>query len=148
MNATGTVTRGALLLLAAAATASACGSSGSSPVESRVGVGASCAAPVVSVAPRTSHPGATVEVAGRWFAADCYDTGQPGSPPALTNLRLVVSQRGRAWTVASGFAASGHDYTFHLGVRLPQDLHPGRATLAVENYGRPVVLHVSRATGR
>jgi hypothetical protein len=137
--------RSAVLVLAVASAAACGGSSGPDRVTSRPGQvagGASCAAPYLTITPKVSGAGDQVQVGGRWFAADCYDTGQSGMPPPLTNLSLQLSQAGRSWTVASGIDASGSEYTFITAVRLPHDLHPGRAHLAIAGYGRPVTFHV------
>jgi hypothetical protein len=143
MNPAVPLTRGALLVVAAFLAASACGGGSSSP---RVvgGEAASCAGPYLSLTHKVARVGETVPVAGRWFAADCYDTGQPGAPPPLTDLRLQLSQSGQIWTVASGVAASGPQYTFNVAIQVPHGVHPGPAKLAVKDYGRPIVLHVAR----
>jgi hypothetical protein len=108
----------------------------------RMGAAASCVGPQLSVTPAAAHAGDTVRASGEWFAADCFDTGQAGTPPPLTKLLLHVSQRERGWTVASGVNASGSHYTFDLPIELPSELRPGLATVAVVDHGAPVDVHV------
>jgi len=129
-----------VMALLAASTA-ACG--GTSSATQTAGMAASCVSPMLSVTPTTAHARDTVHVFGKWFAADCYDTGQAGQPPGLTHLRLVITQAGRAWTVASDITASGKDFTFDVPVRLPHALQPGTAQLKVVDYGAPARIQVS-----
>jgi hypothetical protein len=106
------------------------------------GGAASCAAPVLTVAPAVADAGDTVHANGKWFAADCYDTGQTGTPPALTGLTLHVSQRGQTWTVASQVDASGSDYTFDVPIDLPAGLQPGSAEVQVDGHGAAAEVQV------
>jgi hypothetical protein len=84
-----------------------------------------------------------IRVVGRWFAADCHDTGQAGQPPPLTGLHLQLSQNGRDWTVGTAVNASGPRYMFRTSIELPDDVRPGSATLKVENYGQGAVVQVT-----
>src|SRR4051794_36089654 len=86
-------------------------SGGASPPEKTIGgqdgVPASCGGAAPTVRPTPAAAGDAVHVTGKWFAADCYDTGQPGTPPPLTGLTLEVSQSGTSWPVAHDVDASG-----------------------------------------
>jgi hypothetical protein len=96
---------------------------------------ASCAGPRLTVTPSAARVGDTAEVSGEWFAADCYDSGQSGSPPPLTAMSVTLSQDGRTWTVASSVAADGESYAFRVPIRIPTGLRIGPATVAVPDHG-------------
>jgi hypothetical protein len=131
-------------LVAAGGLLAACSSSGSQTIQGEVS--ASCVGPTLAITPHVAGAGATVRADGKWFAADCYDTGQPGSPPALTAMKVQVSQSGQVWTVATGIDAGGDDYSFHVPLQLPEGLHPGSATVEVAGYGRPTKVLIRAAT--
>ena len=138
----------AVATVALAATACSGGSDGAAPDEStspaggEVGVAASCVGPTLSVDPETVRAGDEVTASGEWFAADCYDTGQTGTPPALTDLSLELVQGEKKWLVAAGVDASGERSSFEVPVQLPDELKPGAAHLAVHGYGDAVKLTV------
>jgi hypothetical protein len=117
---------------------------GSATPAARPDSAASCAATKLTLSAHVAPAGATVVANGEYFAADCYDTGQPGLPPPLTGLRLSVEQGGRTWRVASHVRAAHRLYTFHVPVVLPIDLRPGPALVRVDGYGRPVTVRISR----
>jgi hypothetical protein len=100
--------------------------------------------PQLTLSVHTARPGDTVLADGKWYAADCYDMGQPGNPPPLTGLDLSVVQGGKAWRVASDVNAVGDRYRFHVPVVVPSDLRPGLATVRVDKYGGTATLHVRR----
>jgi len=133
-----------LAIAAGAAVAVSCAAGPSSPPTSHSGVAASCAGPTLHVSPATVRPGDAAVAVGEWFAADCYDTGQPGSPPPLTAMRVEIEQHGHVWTLATGVDASGPRYSFRLALRLPGSLEAGRATVSVKGYGQPAVVVVRR----
>ncbi|QAY70764.1 hypothetical protein [Xylanimonas protaetiae] len=54
---------------------------------------ASCVAPEVS-APAGAAPGAQIEVDGRHFFDDCFDTGQAGTPAGTTGMEPVLTVDG------------------------------------------------------
>ena len=113
------------------------------PVGERAGVAASCAGPLVTVSPTSAAAGDDVHVRGRWFAADCYDTGQTGTPPPLTGLELEVMQDGSAWTLARDLDATGEKYELEVTVRLPTELKAGPAVVRVVGYGSPADLQIT-----
>jgi hypothetical protein len=81
---------------------------------------------------------------GKWYAADCYDSGQPSDPPPLTGLHLSVVQSGKTWRVASDVNAVGDRYRFHVPVVLPSDLQRGLAIVRIDGFGGSATLHVRR----
>lgn len=127
---------------AAAGLLAACGSGGQPP--SRTGTSASCVGPTLAISPTVAHAGDTVQANGEWFAADCYDTGQPGTPPALTAMTIRVSQSGKTWLVAAGIDAAGARYAFHVPIQLPERLRPGTAEVEVPGHGTPTELRIRR----
>ena len=128
-------------VLAMAVLAAACTSG--APAHDHVKGAASCAGPRLTISPTEVRAGETVQATGELFAADCYDTGQAGTPPALTGLQLQVTQAGRTWTVASDIAVTGSLFTFHVPIRLPVELRPGDAEVVVPGHVAPVKLLVS-----
>jgi hypothetical protein len=130
-----------VISLAVAASIAGCGSGTQA---SQHGSEASCAAPLLTLSTRTAPAGTTVTANGEYFAADCYDTGQPGRPAALTGLHLSVVQGGKTWRVASQVRAAHRHYTFHVPVALPSDLRPGTAIVRVDGYGASATLHIQR----
>jgi hypothetical protein len=120
----------------------ACGGSAAEPESTQKGApeqvlqgpAASCVGPTLQLNPEAAPADATVQASGEWFAADCYDTGQGGTPPPLEDLTIEVRQGDRSWPVATGVDAGGDHYTFEVPIRLPEDLQPGSAEVAVKGY--------------
>jgi hypothetical protein len=117
---------------------------GSRTPASYQGSAASCVAPKLTLSSYSAPAGATVRANGEYFAADCYDTGQPGQPPPLTGLHLSVVQDGKSWLVASQVRAAHRHYTFHVPVVLPSDVRPGTAIVRVDGQGTSATLHILR----
>jgi hypothetical protein len=130
-----------IISLAVAACLAGCGSR--SPA-SQQGSAASCAAPILTLSAHAARAGTTLSAHGEYFAADCYDTGQPGQPPPLTGLQLSVVQDGKSWVVASQVRAAHRHYTFHVPVVLPSGLRPGTAIVRVDEQGTFATLHILR----
>jgi hypothetical protein len=131
--------------VAVAASLAGCGATVTATAMHHRESAASCVATHLTLSAHAAPAGATVSAHGKWFAADCYDTGQPGSPPPLTGLHLSVAQGGRTWQVASNVSASnGGRYTFHVPVVLPSDLRPGTAIVRVDEVGTTANLRVQR----
>jgi hypothetical protein len=126
---------GVMLSIAAAVTA--CSSS-----PSGVSHEGSCVSPRLTVTPTQASAGQDVRAHGEWFSATCNDVVSPGAhggaPQALTGLVIQVRQQGHTWSVASGLAASGEHNTFDAVIRLPGELAPGSAEVAVKDFGTPV----------
>lgn len=105
----------ALLLVAGCATSSA---------------GASCAGPNVTVTPATFAAGDRVRIEGEFFFDDCYDTGQPGTPPATRDIELRLVTPGassRAFVLTTVDAA--RDGSVDTTVAIPDDVPPGPARI-------------------
>lgn len=99
----------------------------------------SCVSPILSITPTQVLPGQEVHAHGDWFSATCDDVlsggARPATPSALVNLVILVTQRGRTWSVASGIAASGASNSFDTAIRLPTDLASGAAEVSVKGHG-------------
>jgi hypothetical protein len=126
----------------AAGVLAACGGSSSGGGGTHARVAADCAAPTLAVSPTAAAAGDTVQASGEWFASDCYDMGEPGTPPALTSLTVQVAQGEQTWTVASDVDATGDHYAFEVPIVLPDDLQPGAAQVAVKGYATPVEIDI------
>jgi hypothetical protein len=119
---------------------------------------ASCVGPYLKDAEDlVLHRGDTVTVHGRAFAEGCRDTmtcsGWLGCdhceyndppPQPMTDVALVLRQRGRTWTLATADARTAEDnqlgwatWTFEL----PDDVQPGRARLLPES-SEPVPVQI------
>lgn len=122
----------------AAAGAAGCGST----TERHRGAAASCVGPQLTLSDRVASPGAALSVTGEWFAADCYDTGQPGKPPPLTDLSVSAVQDDKTWQLASGVDATGDHFAFHVPVVLPVGLTTGQASIRVDGYGPVATLRI------
>ncbi|HVY08556.1 MAG TPA: hypothetical protein VHB18_00215 [Mycobacteriales bacterium] len=110
------------------------------------GVAASCVAPTLTVKPVTVQAGDKVQVTGEWFADGCNDVaidGQPPQPPPpFMNMTIELRQGDQTWPVASDVDATGDHYAFDLSVTIPDDVHPGKATLQAKDRGFPTDLEV------
>ena len=113
------------------------------------GVAASCVAPTLTVKPVTVQAGDKVQVTGEWFADGCNDVaidGQPPQPPPpFMNMTIELRQGDQTWPVASDVDATGDHYAFDLSVTIPDDVHPGKATLQAKDRGFPTDLEVVSA---
>jgi hypothetical protein len=119
--------RGAAAVVLVLTAATACGDGDSSGA--RPGVAASCAAPEIQLSRPTAAPGEEIRVAGRWFVADCYDTGQPGSPPPSTDLPVTFTGAGGAEALSR--VDAGADGSVRLTVTVPDDAAAGPARITV-----------------
>ncbi len=113
----------ALLLMAGCATSSA---------------GASCAGPIVTVTPATFAAGDRVRIEGEFFFDDCYDTGQPGTPPATRDIELRLVTPGAApRTFVLATVDADEDGEVDTTVAVPDDVPAGPARIE-GGFGRPV----------
>ncbi|MFN8074078.1 MAG: hypothetical protein U0Q15_01515 [Kineosporiaceae bacterium] len=106
---------------------------------------ASCVAPTVTVAPPSVTPGSDLDLSGEGFQAGCYDTGQPGRPPAMSRIPVILTQGGRTWRLATVDALS--DYTVRARIRVPDAVEPGTAILTLED-AQPATLTVEAGAPR
>jgi hypothetical protein len=112
----------ALLLVAGCATSSA---------------GASCAGPNVTVTPATFAAGDRVRIEGEFFFDDCYDTGQPGTPPAIRDIELRLVTPGAATrTFVLATVDADEDGEVDTTVAVPDDVPAGPARIE-GGFGRP-----------
>jgi hypothetical protein len=112
----------ALLLMAGCATSSA---------------GASCAGPNVTVTPATFAAGDRVRIVGEFFFDDCYDTGQPGTPPAARDIELRLVTAGAApRTFVLATVDADEDGEVDTTVAVPDDVPAGPARIE-GGFGRP-----------
>jgi hypothetical protein len=137
--------RTAGVLVAIGLAASACSSSAE---EGRGGAAASCAGPVVSArgssgvhGPVVVRPGQKLELRGRYFLSDCYDTGQSGSPPPIRAVHLTfVAADGKRTPLATAHP-SGALGRFATEIRVPTTAAPGHGRItATSAAGMPVVV--------
>jgi hypothetical protein len=69
---------------------------------------------------------------GRFFLADCYDTGQSGHPPAIAEVRLVFVARDGRQVALSTVHPSGSLGRFATVVMIPADAAPGRGRIRAD----------------
>jgi len=113
----------ALLLVAGCATSSA---------------GASCVGPNVTVTPATFAAGDPVRIEGEFFFDDCYDTGQPGTPPATRDIELrLVTPGATPRTFVLATVDADEDGGVDTTVAVPDDVPAGPARIE-GGFGRPV----------
>jgi hypothetical protein len=112
----------ALLLVAGCATSSA---------------GASCVGPNLTVTPATFAAGDHVRIEGEFFFDDCYDTGQPGTPPATRGIELRLVTPGAATrTFVLATVDADEDGEVDMTVAVPDDVPAGPARIE-GGFGRP-----------
>jgi hypothetical protein len=76
------------------------------------------------------RPGQDVQVSGRYFLTDCYDTGQKGDPPPYRTVVLTLAAGSHETRIAT--VHPDHDGAFTVDVTLPKDLRPGLVTLGTD----------------
>lgn len=113
------VALGVVVLLAVAG----CGSGDS-------GARAGCGGPDVRLTPTAVAPGDDVRVRARFLWADCYDSGQQGTPPPLRDVAVTFRTGDR--TVPLATLQPEPDGTMDTTVQVPDDAAPGPARIAVD----------------
>ena len=80
------------------------------------------------------RPGEELTIKGRFFLADCNDTGQQGTPPPMKHVVLKIRQHGHTWRL--GVADAKHDPlgTISWRVHIPQAVRPGAAVLVTGEF--------------
>ena len=97
--------------------------------------GASCAGPFVTASPTSFAAGDHVRVAGEFFFDDCYDTGQPGTPPATRGIEFrLVTSGARTFVLTTVDADDGGE--LHTTVAIPDDVPAGPARIE-GGFGQP-----------
>jgi hypothetical protein len=100
--------------------------------------GASCAGPNLTVTPASVAAGDRVRIEGEFFFDECYDTGQPGTPPATRDIELRLVTPGAA-TRTFRLATVDADDDGEIGttVDIPDDVPAGPARIEAGT-SRPV----------
>jgi hypothetical protein len=107
------------------------------------GSAASCAAPIVRVTPAAFAPGDEVRVSGGGFFDDCYDTGQPGTPPATQDIEVRLLTTGDpAETFVLATVDADEDGGIEARSRTPDDVPPGPARIGAA-FGEPAQVVVT-----
>ena len=105
--------------------------------------GASCAGPLLTVTPTTFAAGDRVRIEGEFFFDDCYDTGQPGTPPATEDIELrLVTSGTPSRTIVLTTVDAHQDGEVHTTVDIPDDVPAGPARIE-GGFGRPVDIVVT-----
>ena len=85
---------------------------------------------MVTLSATSAAPGDQVHILSRFNWTDCYDGGQPGTPPAEQGLAVVLEVRG-ATSYALATVDPDPQGTVDLTVEVPADAPAGPATLTV-----------------
>jgi hypothetical protein len=121
------MTRPAAAAIAASLLLTGCGDSGAA---------AGCVGPQVEATPATLAAGDEVRVTGRWFFDDCYDTGQPGTPPATQDVELrLVTGGDPAQTFVLATVDADGEGRIDTAITLPDDVPAGPARIG-PGYGQ------------
>jgi len=79
-----------------------------------------------------------VRIEGEFFFDDCYDTGQPGTPPATRDIELrLVTPGATPRTFLLATVDADEDGEVHTTVAVPDDVPAGPARIE-GGFGRPV----------
>jgi hypothetical protein len=97
------------------------------------GAEASCVGPQVTVTPETFSAGDDVRVAGEFFLADCYDTGQTGTPPASKDVEIRLVTPENTFVLATVDADEKGD--IDAAVTVPDDVPAGPARIETGSGG-------------
>ena len=90
---------------------------------------AACAGPQVSLSTVTVAPGEEIRVRAAPLWSDCYDTGQPGTPPPMQDV--TVALEGAGGTVELATVDADAQARIDVTVRIPDDVPAGPASLVV-----------------
>jgi hypothetical protein len=105
---------------------------------------ASCAAPQ-AFAPKgvKIRPGEELTIKGRFFLADCYDTGQQGTPPPMRHVVLRIRQHGHTWRLGVADARPDPLGTISWRVHIPRGVRPGAAVLVTGDFRSDVRVYAA-----
>jgi hypothetical protein len=117
------MTARALLATVAALLLSGCG--GTSTAQG------GCVGPEITLSSGQVAPGGELRVQARYVWADCYDTGQPGTPPPEQDVVIALEPRDVAGTFRLTEVDADADGRIDVTVRVPDDVPAGPATLRV-----------------
>jgi hypothetical protein len=94
------------------------------------GAAASCAGPQVTITPTTFAAGQDVRLQGEWFLDDCYDGGQPGTPPATKDVEIrIVPSGAAAQTIVLGTLDADDEGRIDTTLSIPDDVPAGPARI-------------------
>ena len=92
--------------------------------------GASCAGATVELSSTTASPGDEVTLTGDNFLTDCYDGGEPGTPPPQQDIGISLAPTAESSPgVPLGTVDADADGHFELTVQVPDDMPTGPALL-------------------
>ena len=101
-----------------------------------------CAGPQVTVSSGQVAPGGELRVQAQNLWADCYDTGQPGTPPPQQDVDITLEPDDVAGTFRLAEVDADGDARIDVTVRVPDDVPAGPATLHVGGAITPLVVAV------
>ncbi len=90
-----------------------------------------CGGPAVSVVPAEAAPGDEVRVRGDHLWSDCYDTGQPGTPPPSKDVAVQFQPAGSTVSVELVTVDADAQGRIDVPVRIPADTPPGPADVVI-----------------
>lgn len=114
-----------------------------------IGIGSPPDQPVESPAPVAVDRSSEITIAGKWFFDGCADVyvdrgcgpRQPlETQTPKTDVRLVLTQGTRTWTLAAGDAGPAPDYAISWRVSIPTEAENGAATISADGAAAPVVI--------
>jgi hypothetical protein len=107
---------------------------------------ASCVAPSLTVASPIIAPGASVQVSGQFFVADCHDvtvfgqSPQPNTP--LGSLDLMWTDSANSTHRLATVRPDAHG-SIEATVRMPSTTPVGGGLLFVAGYGQPLAVQIT-----
>ena len=90
-----------------------------------------CAGPMVSVSPASAAPGDEVRVRSGNLWSDCYDTGQPGTPPPSRDVAIQFRPAGSTVSVELATVDADAQGQVDVPVRIPADTPTGPADVVI-----------------
>lgn len=99
-----------------------------------------CTGPQITLSPGQVAPGGELRVQARFVWADCYDTGQPGTPPPQRGVAIVLEPDGGPAPIRLAEIDADPDGRIDVTVRVPDDAPAGPASLRVGQGSTAVVV--------
>jgi hypothetical protein len=101
-----------------------------------------CAGPQVTVSSGQVAPGGELRVQAQNLWADCYDTGQPGTPPPQQDVDITLQPDDVAGTFRLAEVDADDGARIDVTVRVPDDVPTGPAALHVGGAITPIMVRV------
>lgn len=101
---------------------------------------AACAGPLTTVSSGQVAPGGDLRVQVSNVFADCYDTGQEGTPPPARDVVISLWPEGASYGRELDRVDADQDGRIDVTVRIPDDVTAGPASLHVG--AEPIPLEV------